>query len=60
MLNLPLIKWYVQELYELLKIDPNNRQTYQLYIQLETMLNSSPLNHIEAKAPDITTSNSHE
>lgn len=54
MLNFPLIKWHIQELYELLVIDPNNPMTVPLLIQLETMLNSNDLKQVQAEAPDVT------
>jgi hypothetical protein len=54
MLNLPLIKWHIQELYKLLKVDPDNALTVPLLIKLETMLNSESLRRIETAPPDIT------
>ena len=53
MLNFPLIKWHMQELYELLKVDPNNPMTVPLLIKLETMLNSEDLKQVEAEVPDM-------
>ena len=56
MLNLPIIKWHIQELHKLLIIDPNNTLTVPLLVQLETLLNSEFLKRVESAVPDITTS----
>ena len=44
----------MQELYELLKVEPNNPMTVPLLIKLETMLNSTDFKRVEAEVPDIT------
>ena len=56
MLNLPRIKWHIQELQKLLIIDPNNSMTVPLLIQLETLLNCEFLKRVESEVPDITES----
>lgn len=56
MLNLPIIKWHMQELQKLLIIDPNNPITVPLLIQIETMLNSNYLKQVKVEVPDITES----
>jgi hypothetical protein len=44
--NLPLVKWHVKELYNLLIKDPNNAQTARLAVDLETLLNNYFLNQV--------------
>jgi len=48
--NLPEIKWHVQKLVKLLEQDPNDMTFARLCVDLETMLSSSPLKHIDAVA----------
>jgi len=54
MLNLPIVKWHIQELHKLLIVEPNNPVIVPLLVQLETMLNNELLRRVEAAAPDIS------
>jgi hypothetical protein len=50
-MNLPLVKYYIQELHLILETEPNNPTFVNLYRELDTSLNSSQLKDIEAKKP---------
>lgn len=48
-MDLPLVKYHIQELHKLTIQEPNNIFFVDLCVKLDTMLNSSPLKDIKAE-----------
>ena len=49
-MNLPLVKYRIQELHKMLEQEPNTL-FITLYNELSVLLNSSPLKNLEAEKP---------
>lgn len=54
-MDLPLIKYHMQELNNLIKQEPNNITFAHVFIEIETVLDSLPLKDVEAYSPKENT-----